>query len=187
MSGKILCATAVVLALSGCATVRVPVALRSEDDLQPAQGMTRLYMLPDSAAPAQGAAAWGHLAGDSLVLYRPLDDVGGRQNYRRETRRLGKSGLSIGGYTLTDGRHVRFDGYVRRAGDQLEFQRRLAGRSMQKVETPDRFTLLASDLRSLDVWIPDVGQTMVMVGVIALVGAVGFALAVASSLRESTM
>ena len=168
----------------GCATVRQPVALRAADDAVAMTGATRLFVLPDSAV-AVGVHTWGRLAGDSLVLFRPVERLG-PNHYRREVHRLGSSGLAIAGYTGTDGRHVDFQGGVRIEGDRLHF-RRAEPRGLETPAEPRELTLGASEVRSLDVWLPNTGRTVLMFAGIGVMAMAAVGLAIASSLRESMM
>jgi hypothetical protein len=175
---------ACVVVLLGCATVRQPVALRESDDAMATIGPIRLYVLPDSAV-AVGVRAWGRLAGDSLVLYRPVERLG-PNHYRRTVHPLGSSGLAIAGYTRSDGRHVDFSGWVKTDGDHLRF-RRARARGLEKAVAPSEQTLDAGEVRSLDVMLPSASRTAAMVAVIAVMVAAGVALSLAASFQDSAM
>lgn len=170
------------LILTGCATVSVPTRLRSQDDLRPAGGTAKAYALPESAVTTE-RSAWGHLAADSLVLYRPISGAKGPPTYRRHVRDVGSSGIDVAGYTLADGRHVRLDGTVRRKGDQLEFVARPG--HMEKDAAP--VVLAVSDVQSIDVRVPDPGTSTVMWGFLLVTVATAVALSFASAMEESTM
>jgi hypothetical protein len=176
-------AVAIGLALGGCAAMRQPVALRPVDDAV-ATGTTRLYVLPDSAV-AVGVHSWGQIAGDSLVLYRPVERLG-PNHYLREIHHFGSSGLAVAGYTTTDGRRVEFSGWLRAEGERLHF-RRSEPRGLEKAEEPRELVLAAGEVRSIDVWLPSASHTVAIwtFVVVAAVAAVG--LAAAASLRESAM
>jgi hypothetical protein len=173
----------VVLTLAGCATARVPVALRTEQDSRAVPGEAQVFMLPEGAVP-QGARAWAQLSTDSLILYRPTGDAEAPR-YRREVHRLGASGLWITGYTLTDGRKVPFRGYARRVDDQLHFHRMQSARTMEKLETTVDVSLAVGEVRSIDAQLPDTGQTVIVWGAVILMSMAAFGAAVASSLNES--
>ena len=168
--------------LAGCATVSVPARLRSQDDFRPSARTSQAYELPDSAG--MEPRAWGLLATDSLVLYRPISEAGGATTYHRRVREVGSSGVEISGYTLANGRHVRFDGSVERRGDQLEFERRW--RSMEKVDTT-RVVHSVAEVQSIDVQVPSAGRTTLVWGAILIMTAAGLALGLAGAMNESTM
>jgi len=86
--------------------------------------------------------------------------------------------------TLANGRHVRFDGSVKRRGDQLEFERRW--RSMEKVDTT-RVVHSVAEVQSIDVQVPSAGRTTLVWGAILIMTAAGLALGLAGAMNESTM
>jgi len=171
------------LALGGCAIARVPVAIRTEADARPLEGQTRIDLLPESSVPS-GARGFGQFMGDSFVVYRPIEQKEGAPAYRRDVLRMGKDGIELSGYTLGDGRHVRFKGAMRRVGDQLVFHRARPGRSMEKVETPSAFSLAVGDVRSVDVFLPDTGQTVMVIGMVTLMTLTALGLAFKAEMSE---
>lgn len=171
------------LAITGCASARVPVALRTEADARPVEGETRIFLLSETSVP-MGARGFGQFTGDSFVVYRPVEQQGGASAYRRDVYRVGRSGIQVGGYTLTDGRHLRFNGTVRREGDRLVFHRIQSARSMEKVEPTTEVSLAMSEVRAVDALLPDAGKTVIMISGVMLIILTALGLAFKSAMSE---
>jgi len=157
----------IVLALVGCASVERTVVLR-----EPPAAPTPIV---DRTTPDAGnleAPAWGYLGADSLVFYRPESEGRGMEKpsvtYRREAHRITSPGVRIGGYTMANGEHVKFAGWVERAGDTLRFEPRPSS-GMEAKQKRGRFQLAVADVRSVDAWLSDRTQTGVEIGVGGLV------------------
>lgn len=166
--------------VAGCATKTYVVNLREPGDLPVRSSFARTYPYSDSTwAPA----VVGHLSEDSLSIYRPREGAW----YRWKAGAVGDHGVAIGGYTLADGRHVSFLGQVRRAGDSLAFERSRWSHGMEARKGPDSFVLPLEGVRSVEVWFPDAGRTVMLWGGLLVLVAGGLALSIASAFDESLM
>lgn len=173
----LLTTSVVICAVLGCATASHRVHLREPEELPRFAGRAGAFVYAESAS---APAMVGRLSSDSLELYRSSDGVW----YQREVRRAYSGGVQVAGYTLSDGRHVRFDGSVRRVGDSLAFERRVRARSMEAQQGPDSFVLPLREVRSVDVELPDTGRTVMAVAILTLFATTAFLFAAAASLSE---
>ncbi|HET9326472.1 MAG TPA: hypothetical protein VFQ05_06865 [Candidatus Eisenbacteria bacterium] len=137
------------LLLAGCATGKDRIAFRSEEGSRPLVGENRIFLLPESHVP-DGARGWGEFVGDTLVVYRPAPEIGTeRAYYERKSYPLRTSGISIGSYTLRDGRQVSFKGTMHRSDDRVIF-RSTPSRGMEKKATSQEVAFAIHEVRSVD-------------------------------------
>ena len=105
-----------------------------------------------------------HLIRDTLALYRHAGDHDGALNravYRSDPRRFSQAGLVIAGYTLANGHHVRFAGWVKRDGDSLEFvPQRPHG--MEGRNPLGRHVVAISNVRSVDIWLVSTTHSVIV-------------------------
>jgi hypothetical protein len=152
------------LALSGCSPGLNAVVLREPDSFVKAADRPGRYVLADSSAEAD--ALVGHLAQDSLMLYRQAEHEGSMTLYRLDAHTFSGKGLDIAGYTLASGKHVHFPGWVKRDGDSLRFfPKRPSG--MEAKSRLGRHAVSLSSVRSLDVWLVSPEHTVVVTLVVA--------------------
>jgi len=146
-SGRSLVASVVLLlTLSSCGIGRISIPVRS----------------PGDPAPTPHTTQWGVLLTDSLVLYH--GSVASGKPVTKEIIPLKGGHLRIDGYTTAGDHHTPFDGFVRRDGDSLEFEKR---------ETQQQLRRATSEVTGLDVWVPGAsGRSFVYVIVGALAAAI---------------